>query len=260
MYAFPFAFHSSLSEDTIRDYECSDKIYVSMETFEKMHQENEMKSGELMIFDLKPLFDSGLKTAVTIGGFHSEGDKNIVYAPSWILEKAGILDSALEMNKDLCLISLTKIQPSSCSKITIQPFISLLHTYSDPEEALKSGLERYVCIYANSTLDLLMPDKKILKMHVQDCVPNKTDEPLCIRDVELFVNLLAPKDVKVEEKKSEAVCGGAGAGAGVCESNVISHSSSNEFSGYTKHNPRSKFEHKGFVPFGGKGQRLDGKE
>jgi hypothetical protein len=242
MYVLPFAFHTSLTESTesvIHEYECGDKIWVHMEQFESIMGHN--SSGELIVLELRSLYDCGFPIAVSIGGFHSETDKNIVYAPCWIVDHLGMMEHCTEEDKTLCEVSLKRIMPSPCSKITIQPFITKLSTFDDPEKALQNALEKYTCVYANSTINLLMPDNSILKCSLYDCVPNK-DEPLCIRDIELVVNLLPAKDYIIPVSKSieEDAAGGAGAGG------IIPHSRDSS----------SKY----FVPFSGKGYKLDGKE
>ena len=254
MYVLPFAFHPSLSEDAIQEIENSDKIYVHMELFETILGNS--NSGELVIIELKSTYDCGLPIAVTIGGFHSFDDKQIVYAPSWIVEHLGLTEHITDDDKTLCEVSHKRIMPSPCAKITIQPFETMLSKYDDPEMALQNGLEKYTCLYANSTISLLMPDKKILKCSIYDCEPKKDFEPLCIRDIELVVNLLPAKDYvvpvpKIDEKQEITAVGGAG---------TISHSEET-FHGYTKHDPKSysKFRPKGYVPFSGTGYRLDGK-
>jgi hypothetical protein len=254
-----------MSEDAIKEYECSDKIYVHMETFSNILGNS--NSGELVILEMRSLYDLGLPIAVTIGGFHSDSDKNIIYCPCWIIEHIGCMDYALSDDKTMCEVSLKRNNPSFCSKITIQPFESKLASYDDPENALRNGLEKYTCIYANSTINILMPDNYVLKFSVYDCEPKKSDEPLCIRDVEILVNLLPAKDIKLpipeaqeKEKKEEMKeemkpSGGAG---------TISHESESTFHGYTKFEPKTrsvgKFAPKGYVPFGGVGHTLGGSE
>jgi hypothetical protein len=250
MYVLPFAFHTSLSEDAILELENSDKIYLHMQLFEEILGNS--NGGELIILELKSMYDCGLPIAVNIGGFHSFEDKNIIYAPSWIVEHLGVTEHCTDDDKTMCEVSYKRIMPSPCAKITIQPFETLLSKYDDPEMALQTGLEKYTCLYANSTISLLMPDKKILKCSIYDCEPKKDFEPLCIRDIELVVNLLPAKDYIVPVPKVET---GAVGGAG-----IISHTET-PFHGYTKHDPRArKFAPKGYVPFGGKGYRLDGKD
>ena len=254
MYIVPFAFHTSLSESAIKEYECSDKVYVHMETFSTILGSS--NSGELVILELKSKYDLGLPIAVTIGGFHSFEDKECVYAPSWIVEHIGCLEHCFSEDKTMCEVSFKRINPSLCSKITIQPFESKLSSYSDPESALRNGLEKYTCIYAYSTIRVLMPDNYELKFSIYDCEPKKSDEPLCIRDVEILVNLLPAKDVIIPIPKLVEPSGGAGS------SDTISHETSTDekssFCGYTKIEPksRSKFTPKGYIPFSGVGYTL----
>lgn len=250
MYVLPFAFHTSLSEDAIQELENSDKIYLHMQLFEEILGNS--NSGELIILELKSMYDCGLPIAVNIGGFHSFEDKNIIYAPSWIVEHLGLTEHCTDDDKIMCEVSYRRITPSPCAKITIQPFETCLSKYDDPEMALQTGLEKYSCLYANSTISLLMPDKKILKCSIYGCEPKKDFEPLCIRDIELVVNLLPAKDYIVPVPNVET---GAVGGAG-----IISHTEE-AFHGYTKHDPKlsRKVQPKGYVPFSGTGYRLDGK-
>jgi len=252
MYVLPYAFHTSLSEDAIQELENSDKIYLHMQLFEEILGNS--NSGELIILELKSMYDCGLPIAVNIGGFHSFEDKNIIYTPSWIVEHLGLTEHCTDDDKTMCEVSYRRITPSPCAKITIQPFETRLSKYDDPEMALQTGLEKYSCLYANSTISLLMPDKKILKCSIYECEPKKDFEPLCIRDIELIVNLLPAKDYIVPVPKGDD--GSAVGGAG-----IIRHTET-PFHGYTKHDPKSysKFAPKGYVPFGGKGHRLDGKD
>lgn len=253
MYVLPFAFHTSLSEDAIQELENSDKIYLHMQLFEEILGNS--TSGELIILELKSMYDCGLPIAVNIGGFHSFEDKHIIYAPSWIVEHLGLTEHCTDDDKTMCEVSYRRITPSPCAKITIQPFETCLSKYDDPEMALQTGLEKYTCLYANSTISLLMPDKKILKCSIYECEPKKDFEPLCIRDIELVVNLLPPKDYVIPVPKVETT-GSAIGGAG-----TITHSEET-FHGYTKYDPKSyhKFAPKGYVPFGGKGYVLGGKD
>ena len=252
MYIVPFAFHTSLSEDAIKEFECSDKVYVHMETFSTILGSS--NSGELVILELKSKYDLGLPIAVTIGGFHSFEDKDCVYGPSWVVEHIGCLENSMSDDKTMCEVSFKRINPSLCSKITLQPFESKLSSYSDPESALRNGLEKYSCIYANSTIRVLMPDNYELKFSIYDCEPKKSDEPLCLRDVEVLVNLLPAKDIIIPESKKIEACGGAGI------SNKITHETeeTTPFYGYSKIDPKSKskFAPKGYVPFSGVGYTL----
>jgi hypothetical protein len=244
MYIIPFAFHTTLTEDVIQEYECSDKIWVHMEKFEEILGNS--RSGELIVLEVRSAYDCGLPIAVSIGGFHSFEDKEIVYAPNWIMEHLGLIEHCTNEDKTLCEILVKRIMPSFCSKMTIQPFKTILPSFDDPEKALQNALEKYTCIYGNSTINLIMPDKSILKCSLYECEPKREDEPLCIRDVEIIVNLLPAKDYVVPLPTS--VLKHHKNDKDLADNHIVSH----EYA--------SNRQKKSFIPFSGKGYILGGKE
>jgi hypothetical protein len=167
-----------LTDDDIQRHMCSDRIWLPRTDFETHLGRQE--AGAVLVLRLKN--GVGQTVVGTPFGYHNEGRKDI-YIPQWMLEA---------MDYDAENITIEPCTPSLCSRITITPFTSEHITAADPQIYFRDGFESYTCIQRGLVLPLFC-DERMVYVSVDDAIPN-TDEPLCIRDVELELELQRPLD------------------------------------------------------------------
>lgn len=171
-------FFDSLTDDDIQRHNCSDRIWLPRTDFERHMGRQE--AGSLLVLKLI----NGVEQTVvgTPFGYHNDGP-NQIYVPQWMLE-------VLEYDTDT--IRIEPCTPSLCSRIRIVPFTSEYLTAEDPQIYFRDGFEAYTCIQRGQVLPLFCNGMPV-SVSVADTIPN-TDEPLCIRDVELELELERPLD------------------------------------------------------------------
>lgn len=188
-------FEGSLTDGDIERHMCSDRIWLPRTVFETFLGTQE--AGAVLVLSLTNEVE---QTVVgTPFGYH-RNDANIIYAPQWILD-------ALEY--DHANIRLKRFTPSLCSRISIIPFSSEHIAAEDPQIYFRDAFESYTCIQRGLTLPLFCNGRTVT-IAIQDVIPNN-DEPLCIRDVELELELSRPLDrpptpeitVPVQEPQTE---------------------------------------------------------
>lgn len=221
----PFCYNAEIV--ILPELECSNKFYIHSKEFEKMVEDD--SAGELLLYELKT--PEGTIVGSPIGP-HSDGD-NILFVPTWMWD-------ALKGADEEVVCILERCRPSMASMIALEPHTSDLLKCKDPETALRDAFEQYSCIRKGGTYPLQLED--LLVWVTIPAVTPDVKEHLCIRNVELIVNMLPARDAPlpvppVAAAAAAAATGGAGQPA-----------------------PRlsvSKFAYpKGFVPFSGAGETI----
>jgi hypothetical protein len=140
--------------------------------------------GELHLYELKS--PAGTIVASPIGP-HFE-DSTILYVPTWMW------DALKDPADDAVVCVLERCRPSMASMIALEPHTSNLLKCKDPESALRNAFERYSCIQKGCTYPLQLEDlPDPLWVTIPAVTPDRP-EPLCIRNVELTVNMLPARD------------------------------------------------------------------
>jgi hypothetical protein len=186
-------FLDTLTEEDIQRHMCSDRIWLPRHDFELYLSQQE--AGAVLVLRLTN--GVGQTVVGTPFGYHHDRN-NAIYVPQWMLE---MLEYETEnVRIDVCT-------PSLCSRIRIVPFTSEHLVAEDPQIYFRDGFEAYTCIQRGLVVPLFS-DGKSVTVSVDDVIPN-TDEPLCIRDVELELDLARPLDrpptPPVSEPVSESV-------------------------------------------------------
>lgn len=180
MRILPLYYLDTLSDEQITMYECSDKLWFSTRTFERLVTDGE--PGVVTILKLT----NGVDQSV-VGAMHAvhTDDDEIIYAPRWVCE-------ALEYDHDN--ITIARFQASLCMGLTLQPHTSDHITAPDPQELLRDAFEHYSCLTRGQTLTLWIqhPEPHAFEVTVADLQGGDT---VCIRDCELELELLRPLDM-----------------------------------------------------------------
>jgi len=230
MKVLPLCYHAG-KECTLED-EASDKIYVSESLFEELHNP-EMDAGVLLVLELRN--ESG-RVSCTPSGVHYDA-KDILYVPQWMW-------SELQGSDESITCTLTRIHPSTAQMIALEPHTSDLVLCEDPVTELRDAFEQYTCIEHGKTYPLFI-NGKLLTVTIPVVKPD-CSEPLCIRTVELVVDMLPARDAPLPIPPVAAppiAMGGAGGGAVSTGLPV-----------------QRKFQYPpNFSPFSGKGNTLGGK-
>ena len=178
-----------LSDDDIAMYECSDKLWLSKRSFEYWLTRSDV--GVATILKLK----NGVEQTVVGLAYkpHSNDDEHdTVYAPQWICD---MLDCDNEN------ISVERYEPSLCTGLTILPHTSDHIRAQDPQEFLRDAFEAYTCIQEGMTLQLWVINDETKVGHPFTITVTSTrplaNEPLCIRNCEVELELLPPLDLPI---------------------------------------------------------------
>jgi hypothetical protein len=109
---------------------------------------------------------------------------------------------ALDMDTEDIIVR--KIQPSLCTRVTLQPFTSDHVSAENPQELLRDAFERYTCLSVGDQVSLWIgyPVQAIIT-----ALEPPLGEPLCIRNCEIELDLERPLDMpeEVAEAVAEAV-------------------------------------------------------
>lgn len=181
--AYPLCFHSTLLENELIQRECSDGIYVSSRYFRHF---NRTDSDELVILKLSY---GEQTTYATISGVHTEGSE-MVMLPTWMCQQLGC-DCGDAVSFELFTNTHTGLN------IRIQPHTSGYATLDDPVSALSMAFEHYTVLVTGMTIPLLVNGSNLI-VNIIDTHSNK---PICIRGVELAVEIDTPLDMPVEEEE-----------------------------------------------------------
>jgi hypothetical protein len=102
-----------------------------------------------------------------------------------------------------------RIHPSMCSFVRVQPHTSdHLPSVEDgavampPEDILSRAFEEYTCIQQGQTLSLHLPTGSVMFVTIVEAQPS-SEGPLCIRNTEIEMDLLAPLDAPEPELEPE---------------------------------------------------------
>jgi hypothetical protein len=181
--AYPLCFHSTMLESELVQRECSDGIYVSSRCFRHF---NRTDSDELVI--LKLTYREQI-TYATISGVHSEGIDNVMI-PTWMCQQ---LECDCGDAVSIELFSNTR----TGLNIRIQPHTSGYATLDDPVTALSTAFEHYTVLVSGMTIPLFVNGSNLL-VNIIDTHSNK---PICIRGMELAVEIDTPLDMPVVEEE-----------------------------------------------------------
>lgn len=173
-------YNSELSESQLKTAECSDRIWVNERVFET-HM-TLAQEGEAVCVTLK----NGVEQVShgVIHGVHYD-DEDLIYVPSWMF-------SALEC--DDAHITLSRSTFGLCTGLMVQPYTSD-HTHAEnPIELLQVAFEQYTVISPGTSIPLLLTDEKQVLVDILEVRPN-TNEPRCIRNCEIELELMRPLDM-----------------------------------------------------------------
>jgi hypothetical protein len=176
--------------------------------------------------------------------------KDILYVPQWMWDE-------LRGEEETVTGTLTQIHPSTAVMIALEPHTSDLIHCEDPITALRDAFEQYTCITRGKTYPLFI-EGTLLTVTIPVVTPD-CDEPLCIRTVELVVDMLPARDAPLPAPPTPATpamggAGGASAAAAAPTAEAAAAAAS------TPAPSGRKFQYpSNFSPFSGKGNTLGGK-
>jgi hypothetical protein len=201
MKVLPLSYMENLTDEQILEFDCSDRIYVPKAEFTRWM--NESEPGIATILSLTNRIEQ------TVNGFlfGVTHEHATIYVPHRMYK-------ALDMDTED--ITIDRIQPSLCTRITFQPFTSDHCSSENPLELFRDAFEHYTCLSVGDEVSLWIgyPVQAIIAG-----LEPPLDEPLCIRGCELELDLLKPLDMP--EEVAEAVA--EVAEAVVVPANVIEH-------------------------------------
>ena len=181
---FPLCFNSSLTEKDINKQECSDGIYLSSDRFSYF---NNTDSEELVILKITK---GNLSTYAQIVGIHSE-NRNMVLMPSWMVEYLNVdydeqvlLERCMDVNIGL--------------HIRIKPHSTKYASLNDPVSSLRNAFENYIVLQPNMDIPLLVDGERLI-VSIMDTF---SKGPICIRGVELEVEIENPTDYKIQKEEA----------------------------------------------------------
>ena len=183
---YPLCFNEHIFDTEISSRETADGIYLSIQRFSQfMNVDDET----VVVLELK----CGDRTVYAhICGSHSDDDAT-VYAPSWMCQ---IL--RCEGGEE---IEMRQCAPSMGLKITIQPHTSEYATLDDPVSALRNAFENYACLVSGIDIPLNVAGSRL----IVSIVDTGFEGPICIRGVELEVEIQTPLDSESESELNEMV-------------------------------------------------------
>ncbi len=193
MRIIPLCYCPTLSEDDIYCHEASDRIWVPTHVFERWLTAED--AGSVVIVSLE-----GVPACMYAP--HA-GPRNVIYAPMWMCEELHVsLDPPGEDDDD-DLIMPERLQPSMCTFLKVQPHTSD-HLPSCvggsggeemPEDTLSRAFEEYTCLREGQTMLLRLPSGDRMFVTIVEAQPaGSSNNPLCIRNTEIAIDLLEPLD------------------------------------------------------------------
>jgi len=171
----PFCYHPSL--ELTPELEASNGFYIHSKYFDTL---GEGAAGELLLYELKTPLGTLVGTPI---GPHIDGE-TILYIPDWMWTQ-------LHTEDGFCM--LERCYPSMASLIALEPHTSELLKCKDPRTALSNALERYSCIQKGKSYPLQLEDLPTLWITIPVTIPD-TKDPLCIRGIELSIDMLPARD------------------------------------------------------------------
>ena len=167
------------SFEPILKLEASNGFYIHSKYFDILLGEG--SAGELLLYELKTPLGTLVGTPI---GPHSD-DETILYIPDWMWNQ-------LYTEDGFCM--LERCYPSMASLIALEPHTSDLLKCKDPRSALSNALECYSCIQKGRSYPLQLEDlPDLFWITIPVTIPD-TKEPLCIRGIELSIDMLPARD------------------------------------------------------------------
>lgn len=187
MRVLPLLFAEFLTDDDIEEFECSDRIWVPKHIFERWVRLSE--PGVAMLAKLENTV--GQFAIGVVQDVHYDG-ADIMYVPQWMSRRLADSDD----------VTLDNYEPNLCTGLTIQPHTSDHVTADDPQVYLRDAFERYSCLIPGQTVPLWVgPSQQnpaFHTMHVDIATLRPlNDDPLCIRNCEIELELLPPLDTPI---------------------------------------------------------------
>lgn len=174
---YSLLYHETLPEAEIEGRECSNGIYVSSTRFSGLnHGAND---NEMVILKLTHGSRSVLAHITSI---HT-GESSVMYAPSWMCMHLGIDEGDND-------IVVERVHPALGSKITIQPYTSEYTKEEDPVGSLRNAFEHYSCLDVGQSIPLIVGANRVYV----DIIGTNSDGPICIRGLEIEVEIARPLD------------------------------------------------------------------
>jgi len=187
MRILPIFYLDNLTDEEISEHECSDRIWLSQSEFEHW-----VTSTEVGIVTVLQLTNNVQQTAL---GFpysvHHNEDPSVIYVPNWMYKR-------LELDEE---ITIARFQPPMCTGFTIQPHTSDHLTFQDPEVSLRNAFENYACLTPGIEIPLWIG----YPFHVTIACLKPFDEPSCIRNCEVELELMPPLDAPLQDAFKEEV-------------------------------------------------------
>jgi len=182
--SYPLCFHNTLLESEIDLRECSDGIYLSNDRFRYFNRDD---SEELVIIKITR---GDRSSYANIIGVHSE-DRNMVFMPAWMCAYLGA-----DCGDDVSLSRLADYRIGM--NIRIQPHTSGYATLDDPSSALRDGFENYTVLQSGIDIPLHVGGSQL----IVSIIDTHNEGPVCIRGVELSVEIDRPLDSPPEEEEA----------------------------------------------------------
>lgn len=242
---YPLLFNETITDDIINTGECGDGIYVSENRF-RLFMGNGADTEALVVISIK-CGDRSVNTFIK--GTHTEAPE-CVFAPSWICNVLGCSGGET--------VELGRAYPSIGSKITIKPHTSRYSLLEDPVSELRNAFENYSCLSAGIDIPLTVAGETL----VVSIIDVGSEGPICIRGVELEVEIETPLDKEAEELEAlEAAIASAAAAAAVEEEArlVEAAEAAAAHNRFLKEECDRKARELDAKRFPGVGRRLDGK-
>ena len=186
MRILPICYLEHLTEDEIAENECSDRIWLDKSEFEHW-----VTSSEEGIVNVLELTNGVQQTAIGHPyNVHHNEDPSVVYVPNWMYKRLDLDDAN---------VTLTRFQPSLCTGFSLQPHTSDHLTFQDPETTLRNAFENYSCLMPSTEIPLWIG----YAFYVTIDSVKPVNEPVCIRNCEVELDLLPPLDAPVQDAFKE---------------------------------------------------------
>jgi hypothetical protein len=179
--SYPLCFHNTLLESELDQRECSDSIYLSNDRFRYF---NNTDSEELVIIKITK---GSRSTYANITGIHSE-ERNMIFMPTWMCAYLGA-----DCGDNVSLSRLRDYRTGM--NIRIQPHTSEYAKLEDPASALRNAFENYTVLQSGIDIPLQVAGSLL----VVSIIDTHNVGPVCIRGVELYVEIDRPLDSPPEE-------------------------------------------------------------
>ncbi len=187
MRVLPLMYCEFLTEEEIHEYECSDRIWTPKRMFERWVSLSE--PGVAMLARLEN--SAGQFSVGVVQDVHYESD-DVLYVPQWMIARLDAGDT----------VTVDHYEPNLCMGLTIQPHTSDHVLAADPQVYLRDAFERYSCLIPGQTLPLWVgpseqnPENHTMYVDIATLRPSG-DEPLCIPNCEIELELLPPLDTPI---------------------------------------------------------------